>query len=121
MSPVRAPGPDRVTFDLFTHHAAQHDGSAVTGDDIVRSPRGKTKDAIRRRLQDMNEQFESIHQMSSNMEHDFKNTKLVRFWSILQTKITNYSYSVKMLPDTPLAHLYLFLLHADIADINGSH
>ena len=89
MSPIRTPGPDRVTFDLFTDRAAQHEGSPVTGDDIVRSSRGRTKDSIRRRLQDMNEQFESIHQMSSNMEHDFKNTKLVRYWSIPQTEIKN--------------------------------
>ena len=77
-SPVRTPGPDHVTFDLFKGRA-QHNSVPVTGDDIVRSSRSRTKDAIRRRLEDMNEQFDAIHQMSDNMETDFKNTKLVTF------------------------------------------
>ena len=77
-SPARAPGPDRVTSDLLRGREALLPGEE---DDIRRASRIRTKDSIRQRLDDMNEQFTAIQHMSNNMEYDFKNTKLVRIHS----------------------------------------
>ena len=64
-----------MTSDLLRGREALLPGEE---DDIRRASRIRTKDSIRQRLDDMNEQFTAIQHMSNNMEHDFKNTKLVR-------------------------------------------
>ena len=43
----------------------------------------RTKVGIRRRLTDMNEQISAIDKMSSNMEAEFRDTRLVRAFSVL--------------------------------------
>ena len=75
-SSVRGPGPDRVTSDLLRAREALHPGEES---DIPRASRVRTADSIRQRLDNMNEQFTAIQHMSDNMEHDFKNTKLVGY------------------------------------------
>ena len=75
-SPVRGPGPERVTLDLLRDREALHPGEE---DDTRRASRVRTADSIRQRLDNMNEQFTAIQHMSDKMEHDFKNTKLVRY------------------------------------------
>ena len=71
---MRPPGPDRVTEDLFRERAGRAAGDE---DAIHRASRVRTRGQIRRRLDDMNDQFSAIQEMSENMEHEFKNTKLV--------------------------------------------
>ena len=43
----------------------------------------RTKVGIRRRLTDMNEQISAIDKMSSNMEAEFRDTRLVGAFSVL--------------------------------------
>ncbi len=52
-------------------------GDEVMVYDVRRASRSRTRDAIRRRLLDMNAQFDAIHEMSHNMEEEFSNTRLV--------------------------------------------
>ncbi len=79
-SVFRRSGPDRLTSDLLLRDQHTTDDVTLQNDDATRlsTSRRRTRDGIRRRLDDMNEQFDAIRQMSDNMDHEFKNTKLVR-------------------------------------------
>ena len=50
---------------------------ADEAENLMRNVQSRTKDAIKNKLNSMNEQIFAIEQMSSNIEEDFKNTKLV--------------------------------------------
>ena len=81
-SPVRTPGPDRVTSNLLRGREVR----LPEEEDYTRwASRVRTADSIRQRLDNMNEQFTVIQHMSDNMEHDFKNTKLVGYLRLYNT------------------------------------
>lgn len=45
--------------------------------DMIRNKRYRTKDDIKKRLKDMNSQFNAIECLQKNIEDDFKASKLV--------------------------------------------
>ncbi len=50
---------------------------SVLSEELMRSARGNSKDAIRHRLEDMDAQMSAMDTMADNMEADFKHTRLV--------------------------------------------
>ncbi|XP_074641416.1 uncharacterized protein LOC141899158 [Tubulanus polymorphus] len=69
-------GPDPTTLRMFSHQITSEKQFA---DQIIpgRAARSKSKNAVMRKLQEMNQQINAIDEMSRNIEEEYSDTKLL--------------------------------------------